>query len=84
MTTTRSNYLFLLPIIVLAFSVVVNKDVLYEFHWLFELQSRNSLKCGNVGHESLIEGKRIVRKMKKTRVLLSKDRCKLKNLHNYT
>ena len=29
--------------------ISINKDVLYEFHWLVKLQSRSSHKCGNVG-----------------------------------
>ena len=43
----------------------VNKHFLYEFHWLFELQSRSR----NEGHESLSDGKRIERKMTKIREL---------------
>ena len=36
----------------------VNLDVLYEFHWLFKLQSRSSHEYGNEGYESLLEGQR--------------------------
>ena len=43
----------------------LNKDVLNEFHWLFELQSRNSHKCGNEGFESLSEVKCIGREIEK-------------------
>ena len=41
-----------LPIIVVGQVswIIVNKDVLYEFHWLFEVQSRSSHKCRNEGH----------------------------------
>ena len=41
----------------------VNKDILPEFHWLLKLQSRSGHKYGNVGCESLQEGKWIERKM---------------------
>ena len=33
--------------------ISVNKDVLYEFHRLFKLQSRSCRMCGNEGYESL-------------------------------
>ena len=32
--------------------ISVNKNVLYELHWLFELQSRISQMCGIGGHEN--------------------------------
>ena len=46
--------------------ISINKDVFYEFHQLFKLQSRNSLKCGSDRNESLLEGKRIERRLEKT------------------
>ena len=45
--------------------IIVNKDVLAELNWLFELQSRSGDKWRKDGHESLSEGKQIERKMKK-------------------
>ena len=33
-----------------------NKNVIYEFHWLFKLQSRSCQKCGYEGSESLSKG----------------------------
>ena len=44
--------------------ISVSKDVLHEFLWLFELQSRISHMCGNDGRESLSEGKWRDREMK--------------------
>ena len=43
----------------------VIKDVLFQFHWLFEHQSRRSHKCKNEGHGNLSEGKQIEKKMEK-------------------
>ena len=45
--------------------ISVDKDVLCEFHWLLELQSKSSHKSRNSGYESLSEGKQIEWKMEK-------------------
>ena len=76
-----------LPIMVLARPLVcwisVNKDALDEFHWLFELQSRSSRKCGNEESESQSEGKRIERKMAKNlHSKVSYNSC-LAEVHHY-
>ena len=44
---------------------------LYEFHWLFELQSWSSRKFGNEGNESLSEGKNETERKMTTRTYLS-------------
>ena len=43
--------------------ISVNKDVLFELHWLFQLPSRS--KCGNEWFERQSEGKLIERKIEK-------------------
>ena len=47
--------------------ISLNKDVFYEFHLLFELQSKRSYEGRNEGYESLSEGKRIERKIEKSK-----------------
>ena len=57
--------------------IIVNKDVLAELNWLFELQSRSGDKWRKDGHESLSEGKQAERKMKKIVVAQSTQRSHL-------
>ena len=50
--------------------ISLNKDVFYEFHLLFELQSKRSYEGRNEGYESLSEGKWIERKIEKSKKLI--------------
>ena len=58
----------------------VNKDVLYEFHWLFKLLSRSCNKFVNDGYDSLSEGNRTERKMEKLFISVLANKSRFRKL----